>query len=101
MRLFLGNLPYDASEDELKAWFAKAGVGPLTISIERDRFSGQPRGFGSAEFATDADALRAIRSCNGQEFKGRTILVSQGLSTSGDPPPSPRRSRTRGKRRTP
>ena len=49
MRLFIGNLPFKATEDDLQDMFQSVGVTPDSVSIMRDKFSGQSRGFGFAE----------------------------------------------------
>ena len=76
-RLFVGNLPYQASESELRDWFANAGFQVDSVSIMMDRFSGQPRGFGFVEIGDDSEAERAIASCNGKDFLGRSLVVNE------------------------
>jgi cold-inducible RNA-binding protein len=76
-KLFVGNLPYQASEADLQAWFTQAGVSADTVSIVRDRFSGEPRGFGFVEIESDDEAEKAISACNGQDFLGRTLVVNE------------------------
>jgi RNA recognition motif-containing protein len=76
-KLFVGNLPYQASETELQSWFTQAGVNADSVSIVRDRFSGEPRGFGFVEIGNDEEAEKAIASCNGQDFLGRTLVVNE------------------------
>ncbi|MGH9631872.1 MAG: RNA recognition motif domain-containing protein, partial [Bryobacteraceae bacterium] len=73
-KLFVGNLPFQASESELQDWFSRLGVTTDSVSIIRDRFSGEPRGFGFVEISNDDDADRAIAACNGQDFLGRTLV---------------------------
>jgi RNA recognition motif-containing protein len=86
-RLFVGNLPYEASESELQSWFSQAGVSLDTVSLVRDRFSGQPRGFGFVEIPED-DADKAIASCNGQEFHGRPLVINEARPMAERPPRS-------------
>ena len=76
-KLFVGNLPYQASETDLQGWFTNAGVRTDSVSIVRDRFSGEPRGFGFVEITSDDDAEKAISACNGQDFLGRTVVVNE------------------------
>jgi RNA recognition motif-containing protein len=85
-KLFVGNLPYQASESELQSWFTQAGVNADTVNIVRDRFSGEPRGFGFVEITNDDDAERAIASCNGQDFLGRTLVVNEARPMTDRPP---------------
>ena len=62
-KLYIGNVPYQASESDLQSWFLEAGVTVDTVSLVRDRFSGELRGFGFVEINDDAEAERAIRLC--------------------------------------
>jgi RNA recognition motif-containing protein len=69
-KLYVGNLPFQATEEELGNWFSQAGVTSANVTLVRDRFTGQPRGFGFVEVSNDDDANRAIQSLNGQDFMG-------------------------------
>lgn len=86
-KLFVGNLPYQASEAELRDWFSQAGFNADSVTIMMDRFSGQPRGFGFAEFGNDDEADRAIAACNGQDFLGRSLVVNEArpMERGGQP----------------
>ena len=85
-KLFIGNLPYQASESELQNWFTQSGINPDTVSIVRDRFSGEPRGFGFVEIQNDDEAEKAIAACNGQDFLGRTVVVNEARPMTERPP---------------
>ena len=76
-KLFIGNLPYQASEAELQDWFTQAGFQADSVQIIRDKFTGEPRGFGFAEFSNDEEADRAVQTCNGQDFLGRSLVVNE------------------------
>ncbi len=76
-KLYVGNLPFQATEEQLGEWFAQAGVTPANITLVRDRFSGQPRGFGFVEINNDEEAERAIQSLNGHDFMGRNVVVNE------------------------
>lgn len=76
-KLFVGNLPYQASESDLQDWLTRSGVSVDTINLIRDRSSGEPRGFGFIEIGNDAEAEQAIQACNGKEFLGRTLVVNE------------------------
>src|SRR4029453_1695929 len=77
VRLFVGNLPYDVTEAELRAHFA--AIGPLSyLSLATDRDTGKPRGFASLEFSARADAEDAIRRFHNQAFNGRPGGVNEG-----------------------
>jgi RNA recognition motif-containing protein len=91
VRLFVGNLPYDASEAELREHFAV--VGPLShVFVPVDRETGRPRGFAFVEFADPAMASAAIARLHNQPFKGRPLSVSEARARdsrpAGGPPPS-------------
>ncbi|MGA2185392.1 MAG: RNA-binding protein [Bryobacteraceae bacterium] len=77
MRLFVGNLPYSATEADLESFFAEAGVTVDSVNVMRDRFSGEARGFGFVEIGNDAQANHAIESCNGRELLGRALVVNE------------------------
>jgi len=76
-KLYVGNLPFQATEEELGNWFSQVGVSPANITLVRDRFSGQPRGFGFVEVNSDDDAGRAIQALNGHDFMGRSVVVNE------------------------
>lgn len=75
-KLYIGNLPYQATEADLQSWFGQAGISADSVTLMRDRYSGEARGFGFVELP-DSDADRAIQSCNGKEFMGRTLVVNE------------------------
>ncbi len=77
MKLYVGNLPYQATESDLENWFGQAGVTVDSVNVMRDRFSGEARGFGFVEIGNDQDAARAISSCNGKELMGRALVVNE------------------------
>jgi len=77
MRLFVGNLPYSATEADLESFFGQAGVTVDNVNVMRDRFSGEARGFGFVEINSDAQANHAIESCNGRELLGRALVVNE------------------------
>lgn len=73
-RLYVGNLPYQLTLDDLKEFFA--GAGNVTdAAIITDRDTGRSKGFGFVEFSTDDDAIRAQGMFNGAQLKGRTLKV--------------------------
>ncbi len=99
VRLFVGNLPYDATEAELRELFAP--VGPLSyVTFPIDRESGRPRGFAFVDFSDRTQADEAIRRFNNTSFKGRTIAINEARARENRPPagsgsPSPRFSSPR------
>ncbi|HYV85853.1 MAG TPA: RNA-binding protein [Patescibacteria group bacterium] len=87
-RLFVGNLSYDTSDQDLKDMFARAGTCD-SASVVRDRMTGRSRGFGFVEMSSDEEAQRAVATLNNQELQGRNISVSEARErTAGPRPPS-------------
>ncbi|MGC1903616.1 MAG: hypothetical protein WA715_07345, partial [Candidatus Acidiferrum sp.] len=76
-KLYIGNLPFSATEDQLHEWFSQIGVTPSGVNLIRDRFTGQSRGFAFVELSNDDDSERAINSLNGQNFGGRNLVVNE------------------------
>jgi cold-inducible RNA-binding protein len=77
IKLFVGNLPYKAVEADIQAFFEEAGVQVDSVSILRDRFSGEARGFGFVEIGDDAAAQQAVQACNGRALMGRALVVNE------------------------
>ena len=76
-KLFVGNLPYAANEPDLQNFFAGHGIAVDTVTVMRDRFTGQARGFGFVEIHDDAAAQQAVDNCHGKELMGRTVVVNE------------------------
>jgi RNA recognition motif-containing protein len=74
-KLYVGNLPYSATEDELQSMFASAGT-VKTVTVVRDRDTGRSRGFAFVEMETQADAQKAISMMNGKDMGGRALTVN-------------------------
>ena len=77
MKLFVGNLPYSANEPEVQGFFEAAGVAVDSVTVMRDRFTGQARGFGFVEIGDNGIAARAVDACNGKEMMGRALVVNE------------------------
>lgn len=75
-RLYVGNLSYRTSEDELRRAFEASGE-VVDIKIVTDRETGQPRGFAFVEMSSDAEAKSAIQALHGSELGGRTLTVNE------------------------
>jgi RNA recognition motif-containing protein len=88
VRLFIGNLPYSASEADLRAHFA-AVAEPSHVVMPVDRETGRPRGFAFVEFAERSVAEQIIQRFNAQPFQGRNLAVSEARARE-DRPPGPR-----------
>ena len=77
IKLFVGNLPYSATEADIQNFFAQAGVTVDSVNVMRDRFSGEARGFGFVEINDDTMANHAIEACNGRDLMGRALVVNE------------------------
>ena len=89
-KLYVGNLPFTATDETVRALFAQHGTVE-TVSLISDRDTGRPRGFGFVEMS-NADASRAMQALNGTDFAGRSLKVSEaqdreksGRSQGGGP----------------
>ncbi|MEA3360926.1 MAG: RNA-binding protein [Thermodesulfobacteriota bacterium] len=89
MNIYVGNLPYNISEDDLKATFSEFGEVE-TVNIIKDKFSGQSKGFGFVEMPSNSDADKAIKALNDTDLKGRNIKVNQAKPKSDRPKRRPR-----------
>ncbi len=76
-RLYVGNLSFDTSEDDLRTALTEGGRTVKDIHIVTDRETGKPRGFAFAEMANDADASAAIEALDGKDLGGRTLKVNE------------------------
>ncbi|OGQ90632.1 MAG: RNA-binding protein, partial [Deltaproteobacteria bacterium RIFOXYC2_FULL_48_10] len=76
MKLYLGNLSYEVTEDDLRQ--ALEAFGQVeSVTILKDRDSGRPKGFGFAEMASKEEGQAAIEGLNGKELKGRALNVNE------------------------
>ena len=94
VRLFVGNLPYQATEEDVRQHFS-AVAPPMRVAIPLDRETGRPRGFAFIEFDNPAHAQEAIQRLNGQPFMGRNLAVNEARAREdrgpgGRPPMGPR-----------
>ena len=74
-KIYVGNLPFSATEQDLRTLFAQHG-NVVSVALPTDRETGRPRGFGFVEMA-QADAARAIESLNGQQMGGRALRINE------------------------
>jgi len=74
-KIYVGNLPFTATEDQVRALFAAHGTVE-SVALPNDRETGRPRGFGFVEMS-QADAARAIQAVNGQDLGGRALRVNE------------------------
>ncbi len=75
-KLYVGNLPYSATEDELREFFSGAGAVD-TVNVVRDNATGRARGFAFVEMATDEDAQKAVEMFNEKPMGGRNLAVNE------------------------
>lgn len=75
-KLYVGGLPYSATNDELRDYFAKIGT-VTSASIVTDRMTHRSRGFGFVEMENDDEADQAVAELNGKEFGGRKLIVNE------------------------
>lgn len=76
MKLFVGNLSFEVTEEELKVAFEAFGA-VTSVAILKDKFTNRPRGFGFVEMADKAAAEAAIAGLNGKDMKGRNLSVNE------------------------
>ena len=76
-RLYVGNLPYSATEGDLETFFTERGVTLDNVALIRDRDTGNPRGFAFVEIEDDEQADQAVETCNGQDLSGRPLVVNE------------------------
>ena len=82
MKLYIGNIPFDAREEELRELFAEFGtVGTATVIV--DPRKGRSRGFGFVEFLDPLHGKAAIAGMNGKEVGGRKLVVNEARSREG------------------
>jgi cold-inducible RNA-binding protein len=82
MKIYVGNLSFDVTEDELSAEFNNYGKVE-SVAIPSDRISGRPRGFAFVEMASKAEAEAAIEGLNGKSLRDRTIVVNESRPREG------------------
>ena len=75
-KLYVGNLSFSVTEDDLHNYFAQAGTVESAKVIE-DRDTGRSRGFGFVEMSSSEEAMAAIEQFNGQDFEGRSLVVNE------------------------
>jgi RNA recognition motif-containing protein len=75
-KMYVGNIPYDATEDDLRNLFSKYGEIE-SLKIIQDKYTGRSRGFGFIEMTQEKDAIDAIDKLNGKDFMEKTLKVSE------------------------
>ena len=83
MNIYVGNLTYEVTDEELLEAFSKHGQ-VVSARVIRDRFSGRSRGFGFVEMSNNQEAEAAIGALNGQDLQGRALTVNQARPREGN-----------------
>lgn len=91
-KLYIGNLGYEVTNEDLAELFAQAGTCE-SAAVIMDRSTGQSRGFGFVEMSSGSEAQKAIQQFNGHDFKGRALRVNEATQQSSGGNNGPRRSR--------
>ncbi len=76
LKLFVGNLSFNTTEDELKELFAQAGT-VQSVTIIKDKFTNNSKGFGFIEMSSNDEAEKAIAQLNGKDLNGRNLSVAE------------------------
>ena len=84
MNIYVGNLSYDSTEDQMRELFGEFGTVEST-SIIMDRVTGKSRGFGFVVMPDDAEGEKAIAELNDKEFNGRSLKVNQAKERTSRP----------------
>jgi RNA recognition motif-containing protein len=91
MNIYVGNLHFNVSEDELRKAFEEYGE-VASVKIITDKYSGRSKGFGFVEMLNDNEAKNAIENLNGNEIKGRAVNVNQAREKENNAGGGERRS---------
>lgn len=94
-RLYVGNLPYKTTDEELNALFSQVGKVE-NVRVMRDMATGRARGFAFVDMADDETAKKAVGQFHGQPLDGRPLVVNEARPKPDGPPPFPRGSRSQG-----
>jgi len=84
MKIFVGGLSRDATEEDVRSAFSAHGR-VTSVAVLKDKFTGEPRGFGFVEMEAKAEAEAAINALNGTELKGRTLTVNEARPKTDRP----------------
>ena len=82
-KLYVGNLSYAVTQQDLEELFAQAGTCD-SVAVIIDRTTGQSKGFGFVEMSSSAEAQKAMQQLNGHELKGRALKVNEAMERNSD-----------------
>ena len=91
-RLFVGNIPYQTLENDLKDYFSQAGA-VTSVNLMINKMTGKSRGFAFVEYGTVAEANKAVEQFNSKDFQGRALTVNIARPMEDRPPRPPRPER--------
>ena len=76
-KLYVGNLDYSVTEDDIKGFFEEKGIAPKEVTIIKDKYTGRSKGFGFVEVGSEEEIQKAVEILNDQELNGRKLKVSK------------------------
>jgi RNA recognition motif-containing protein len=82
-KLYVGNLPFSASDDDVRDLFENAGCSVGSVNLITDRDTGRPRGFGFVEMNDEDSAQKGIDALNGTDYGGRSLTVNVARPRGG------------------
>ena len=85
MKLYVGNLPYSTTDEDLKQMFAEVGT-VTSASVLINKMTGRSRGFGFVEMSSDEEGNKAIETMNGRDVEGRKLTVNEARPMTERPP---------------
>ncbi|MDG5813558.1 RNA-binding protein [Chitinispirillales bacterium ANBcel5] len=85
MNIYVGNLSYESTEDEVRSLFQEYG-DVSNVSLIKDKFTGRAKGFGFVEMPNNEEAAQAVEALSNQEVKGRKLTVNEAKPRQSRPP---------------
>ena len=76
-KLYVGNLNYDTTEEDLKSHFEQKGIQTKSVTLIKDKYTGRPKGFGFVEVESEEAIQKAVEALDGQELGGRKLKVNK------------------------
>jgi len=76
-KLYVGNLDYGTTEEELKTHFEQKGIQTKSVTLIKDKYTGRAKGFGFVEVESEDAIQKAVEAMDGQDFKGRKLTVNK------------------------
>ncbi len=76
-KVYVGNLEYSVTEDDLKSFFEEKGIQTTEITVIKDKYTGRSKGFGFVEVGSEEEIQKAVETLNDQDLKGRKVKVSK------------------------